>query len=139
MAKHPRYHIVIDCNEDTTTAFMFVDNECVKITKAKLSPKDKFSLRIGAETAFNRLFEKKEKEKKPFQIGDRVVCVGDTNPDTRNAHGTIKVLHPDGLIGVEFDNRIWRGHSLKPYTFTAWPGHGWWCTADTLRHEQEAK
>ena len=62
MVKHPRYHIVIDCKDDKTTAFMFVEDKCVKITQAKLSPKDKFSLRVGAETAFNRLFEKKEKE-----------------------------------------------------------------------------
>jgi hypothetical protein len=62
MANHPRYHIVIDCRDDKTTAFMFVDGKCVKVTQAKRSPKDKFSLRIGAETAFKRLFEKKEKE-----------------------------------------------------------------------------
>lgn len=62
MAKRPRYHIVVDCRDDKTTAFMFVDGKCVKVTQAKRNPKDKFSLRIGAETAFKRLFEKKEKE-----------------------------------------------------------------------------
>lgn len=62
MANHPRYHVVIDCNGDITRSFLFVDGKCVKLAQAKLSPKDKFSLRIGAEVAFKRLFAKKEKE-----------------------------------------------------------------------------
>ena len=64
MAKHPHYHVVIDCNGDTTRAFMFVEGKFVKMAQAKLSPKDKFSLRIGAETAFKRLFAKKKEEAK---------------------------------------------------------------------------
>ena len=138
MSKHPRYHIVIDCNGDSTKAFMFVDNQCVKISQAKRNPKDKFSLRIGAETAFNRLWEKKEKEEKPkpFKVGDRVVCEKEsTNIYIRNAHGTVRVVRDDGLIGVEFDDQFPMGHRLNPFNPTAKHGHGWWCFPGTLKRE----
>lgn len=63
--KHPRYKIVIECNDDFTTARMFVDGYPVKGAVAKRNPADKFSWRIGAQTAFNRLWEKKKKPVKP--------------------------------------------------------------------------
>ena len=59
--KHPRYKIVIECNDDFTTAKMYVDGQQVKGECAKRNPADKFSWRIGAQTAFNRLWEKKKK------------------------------------------------------------------------------
>lgn len=61
--KHPRYKIVIECNDDFTTARMFVDGYPVKGEVAKRNPADKFNWRIGAQTAFNRLWEKKKPEK----------------------------------------------------------------------------
>ncbi len=64
--KHPRYKIVIDCNDDFTTARMFVDGYPVKGAVAKRNPADKFNWRIGAQTAFNRLWEKKKKPVKPM-------------------------------------------------------------------------
>lgn len=63
--KHPRYKIVIECNDDFTTARMFVDGYPVKGEVAKRNPADKFNWRIGAQTAFNRLWEKKKKPVKP--------------------------------------------------------------------------
>lgn len=63
--KHPRYKIVIECNDDFTTARMFVDGYPVKGEVAKRHPADKFNWRIGAQTAFNRLWEKK---KKPVKV-----------------------------------------------------------------------
>lgn len=58
----PKYRIVIDCDGQTTTARLLVNGESVKDTKAVLSPDDKFSLPIGARTAFERLWEKKPKD-----------------------------------------------------------------------------
>lgn len=63
--KHPRYKIVIECNDDFTTARMFVDGYPVKGEVAKRNPADKFNWRIGAQTAFDRLWEKKKKPVKP--------------------------------------------------------------------------
>lgn len=59
--KHPRYKVVIECNDDFTTAKMYVDGQQVKGECAKRHPEDKFNWRIGAQTAFNRLWLKKEK------------------------------------------------------------------------------
>lgn len=61
----PKYRIVIDCDGKTTTARLLVNQEKVKEAKAILSPDDKFSLPIGARTAFERLWEKKPKEDNP--------------------------------------------------------------------------
>lgn len=57
----PDYQIIITCWGDTTHADMFVNGHKVKETKAKRNPADKFNWRIGAQTAFNRLWEKKKK------------------------------------------------------------------------------
>lgn len=56
----PDYQIIINCYDDTTHAEMFVNGIRVKETKAKRNPADKFNWRIGAQTAFNRLWEKKK-------------------------------------------------------------------------------
>lgn len=62
---YPDYQIVITCHEDTTYADMFVNGHKVKEAKAKRNPADKFNWRIGAQMAFNRLWEKKKKPVKP--------------------------------------------------------------------------
>lgn len=61
----PDYQIIITCWGDTTHADMFVNGHKVKGTKAKRNPADKFNFRIGAQTAFDRLWEKK---KKPVKV-----------------------------------------------------------------------
>ena len=55
----PDYQIIITCWGDTTHADMFANGHKVKEAKAKRNPEDKFNWRIGAQTAFNRLWEKK--------------------------------------------------------------------------------
>ncbi len=42
---------------------MVVNGKEVKVAQAKRNPEDKFNLRIGAETAFGRLWEMKKKPK----------------------------------------------------------------------------
>lgn len=66
-APPPRYKIVIECHDNTTTAQMFVDGCVVKEATAKRNPADKFNWRIGAQMAFNRLWEKKKKQAKNFK------------------------------------------------------------------------
>lgn len=44
---------------------MYVDDQIVKRVAAKRNPADKFNWRIGAQMAFNRLWEKK---KKPVKV-----------------------------------------------------------------------
>lgn len=66
LCPHPDYQIVITCHEDTTYADMFVNGHKVKEAKAKRNPADKFNWRIGAQMAFNRLWEKKKKPVKPM-------------------------------------------------------------------------
>lgn len=56
-----RYKIIIECDGDTTLARMMVNGHTVKRVAAKRNPADKFNWRIGAQTAFNRLWEKKKK------------------------------------------------------------------------------
>lgn len=56
-----RYRIIIECDGDTTLAKMIVNGHTVKRVAAKRNPADKFNFRIGAQTAFNRLWEKKKK------------------------------------------------------------------------------
>lgn len=70
----PRYRIVIECDGgDITNAEMIVNGKTVRKSNAKRNPEDRFDFKVGAEYAFNRLFEKEEKEKKPaFKIGDIV-------------------------------------------------------------------
>lgn len=65
LCPNPDYQIIITCWGDTTHADMFVNGHKVKETKAKRNPADKFNFRIGAQTAFNRLWEKKKKPVKP--------------------------------------------------------------------------
>lgn len=57
------YKITIECDGTTTTARMEVNGREVKARQAKRNPADKFSWRIGAETAFARLWDDKVKTK----------------------------------------------------------------------------
>lgn len=138
----PRYRIVIECNGDTTTAEMQVNGRKVKQAQAKRNPADEFNWRIGAETAFARLFEKKtaptKQEERPFRVGDRVVCVKPT--DYREVavgkHGRVIRVRPEcdksgHGVSVEFDEYI-DGHSCEGRG--KW-GYCWNCSKESLRHE----
>lgn len=65
VSMHPRYKIVIEGYKNTTLATMYVDDKVIKRTAAKRHPADKYNWKIGAQTAFNRLWEKKKKPVKP--------------------------------------------------------------------------
>lgn len=139
----PTYEIHIKCVNDVTTAELVVNGKVVKSSKAKRDPRDKFSFKTGAEYAFNRLFEKKEKEVKTpkneiksrdgFTIGDRVKATcGVGNPRHYEQCGTvIGFLESGTLVLVEFDHDI--GGHTKTYGFgydsslLNKKGHNWWC------------
>jgi hypothetical protein len=133
----PRYRIVIECNGDTTTAEMQVNGRKVKQAQAKRNPADEFNWRIGAETAFGRLFEKKtapaKQEERPFRVGDRVVCVSDSKDDAHvvGKHGRIVCMTSYGF-GVEFDDMLAFGHSCNRHGKGS---HCWYLNTRELRHE----
>ena len=62
------YKISIHSDGKTTTAKMVINNKLVKTSEARCHPDDKFNFKIGAQLAFQRLFER-NKELKP---GDKV-------------------------------------------------------------------
>lgn len=137
----PRYKIVIECDGTTTTARMEINGKEVKTAKAKRNPADKFDWRIGAETAFGRLFGKKfekpeEKKERPFKVGDRVVCIAacDGNEDVKGKHGKVTkgAFSSKTNIAVEFDKKIERGHS---FCGEGKDDHCWYCEPENLRHE----
>lgn len=87
------YEITIHCDGKTTTAEMKVNGKIVRESCARRNPEDKFDFKVGAEYAFNRLFEKKRE----IRIGDRVV-IGEIKITTEHKwlegkHGTV--------IGIE--------------------------------------
>lgn len=133
----PRYRIVIECDGDTTTAEMQVNGRKVKQAQAKRNPADEFNWRIGAETAFARLFEKKtapaKQEERPFRVGDRVVCVSDSKDDAHvvGKHGRI-VCMTSCVFGVEFDGTLALGHSCGG---CGEYGRCWYLNTHELRHE----
>lgn len=73
-----------------------------------------------------------------FTVGDRVVCLIDGGGDREHhgpragQEGTIvayKSIHPVLHYGVEFDQSIIDGHSLRGRITS---GNGWWCSKDAL-------
>lgn len=131
-----KYRVIIDCDGDRTTAQLLVNGEEVKRTTAKRNPKDKFNLRTGMSTAFERLWQKKPKAEKPpvtggvFKVGDRVATVfPSTYPCPVGMPGTV-VDVKGGWVGVRFDGYV-AGHSLAGKCER---GHGLWMYAAHLRH-----
>lgn len=77
--------------------------------------------------------EKKDEVKKKFEVGDRVVCVGETDNNQKivNCHGTVICDADRPRVGVEFDKHV-DGHNC----FTNGKHNRcWFCDRDTLRHE----
>lgn len=72
-----RYEITIRSDSKTTTAQMVVNGKTVKSARADCHPDDRFNFKVGAQLAFQRLFEKK-KELKP---GDKVRVRKDLIPN----------------------------------------------------------
>ena len=104
-----RFRIIVDCDGDTTTARMLVDGRTVKKATAKRNSADEF--RIGAQTAFERLWEKKKKPvvlevKRHAKPGEWVKIVNATN-DSSNEYENGDVLQivrytGDTLIGYAY-------------------------------------
>lgn len=139
-----RYQIIIETDGNSTTAKMIVNGKEVKQATAKRNPADKANWRTGAQTAFDRLWEKQEKpekhaEKDGFKVGDRVVCVDDSAwafVDLKGKSGRVVCIENGTLsIGVEFDEV----DGLHNCDGKAISGHGWWLTPKTLRHESHTK
>lgn len=68
-----KYQIIIESDGNTTTAKMVVNGKEVKTATAKRNPADKANWRTGAQVAFDRLWQKQEKPKKPTKAVVREV------------------------------------------------------------------
>ena len=66
--------IVITSDGEKTLARLYDGNKIIKTATAKCSPDDKFDFETGATIAFERLFDKHEKEE-PKYFNGKVVCV----------------------------------------------------------------
>ena len=66
--------IVITSNGVETLARLYDGNKVIKTATAKCSPDDTFNFETGATIAFERLFDKHEKEE-PKHFNGKVVCV----------------------------------------------------------------
>lgn len=66
--------IVITTDGTETLARLYDGNKVIKTATTKCSPDDKFSFETGATIAFDRLFEKHEKEE-PKHFNGKAVCV----------------------------------------------------------------
>ena len=103
-----KYQIIIECDgKKITTAKMIVNGKTTKEVEAKRNPSDEFSFRKGAELAFNRLFEKKQKKEV-----QRIAKVGDTIKIVNAiiAHG----LYKNGdVFKVSFSNNVAAGIKMK--------------------------
>lgn len=91
-----RYKITIECDGTNTTARMYVDGHEVKHAHAKRNPADKFSWRVGAETAFGRLWSNSEKKKPADGVREvkRVAKVGEW----------VKIVNKFGYIAEKYKN-----------------------------------
>ena len=66
--------IVITSNGTETLARLYDGNKIIKTATAKCSPDDNFDFETGATIAFDRLFDKHEKEE-PKYFNGKAVCV----------------------------------------------------------------
>jgi hypothetical protein len=144
----PKYRIIIDCDGDTTTAKMLVNGKEVNTATAKRNPADKANWRIGAQTAFDRLWQKREKQEEEkkhggFKVGDRVVAAGG---HFVGKHGCVVAFgrhHGEDLVGIELDEATSLGHECEQFSLDgkphAKPFHGMWFSINDLRHENPTK
>lgn len=100
------YKIVITCDGKTTEAVMKVNGKTVRESFARRNPEDKFDFKIGAEYAFNRLFEKKTEEKRKAKPGERIKIVRENCSHGFYKNGDVlTVLHSDKVgVAVKIKN-----------------------------------
>lgn len=84
------YRIVIECDNDITTATMTINGKEVKTTTTKRHPNDKFDWKVGAQTAFDRLWER------PEEKGIRYRCVGYKKSEKYFTLGKVYTLEENG-------------------------------------------
>ena len=133
-----KYKIEIVCDGDKgTVAKMIINGKTVKTAEAHRNPTDKFNFRIGAEYAFNRLFDK---ERPRFEVGDRVVCASAKRnggyKSAKGEHGRVIENRSAGTfvnwIAVEFDNLLPGAHDCSG---AGKKGHCFWVNPTELKHE----
>ena len=92
-ATNQPYDIHISSDGKTTTAKFYVNGQVVREAEAKCHPEDRFNFHTGAELAFDRLFEKKPKEKKAakFKPGDKIRVKRDL--EAKVPYGNIRANH----------------------------------------------
>lgn len=107
------YDIHISSNGFDTTARFYRNGKLVKETKAELHPDDKFNFHTGAELAFDRLFEKKPKEKKTpkFKPGDKIRVKRDLR--TGVLYGNIAINH----LMADIRGDVVTVASIEPYAY----------------------
>lgn len=140
-----KYRITIESDGDTTTAKMLVNGKEVKTTTAKRNPADKANWRIGAQTAFDRLWKRQEKPEKErsfrgFKVGDRVVidCKNGNAMLAHGKHGRIvdfSFLDGKDYVWLELDDHVYSHDSNG----RAKPGYGCLVLFEQLTHEQPTK
>ena len=125
-----RYKITIECDGTTTTASMEVNGKEVRKAQAKRNPDDKFSWRVGAETAFGRLWGKGEKKepadgvrevKRVAKVGEWVKIVNKfgysretyKNGDIRKVRGLYTALFADDGGWVYLEGETCATHSSE--------------------------
>lgn len=132
VSNQPRYKIVIEGYKSTTLATMYVDDKVIKRTAAKRHPADKFNFRIGAQTAFNRLWEKKKQKPvvrevvRPAKRGEwvRVVKAYCSGYETYKTGDVLKVERPfitteDGWVYLEGHNEC----ACAPFEYVVLEGY----------------
>lgn len=128
------YEITIKCCGNITTASMTVNGKQIKVATAKKHPADKFSWRVGAETAFGRLWGKEKKTARIYRIGDRVICT-ETSGIYDGQHGKIIWSYcPEDAkkCTVLFDDHYDIHHIYNGYTTSS---YNVGIPEDKLRHE----
>lgn len=101
------YDIHISSDGKTTTAKFYVNGKVVREAEAKCHPEDRFNFRTGAELAFDRLWEKKPKEKKIEEEMPKA--------DLKNLKVGDKVRVRDDLVSGEFYNGFCFSHNLEKF------------------------
>lgn len=98
--------IVITTDGRIVKASLYNGKKLEKTATAKCSPEDEFDFKIGAELAFNRLFDKNEDK----YFTGKAVCTIDLLSSTK---GKIYNFKNGYWLDDDYDRRPIRGHGLR--------------------------